>query len=123
MKPEYKEWIDNRIKTYADAYGYCDKIVSEMILAFPELRRAYGRTFDGLWGPRWHAWCVTPDGEIVDPTVSQFPDHLGGYKEIAETQLPVGVCANCGEEYYTYYDGTVCDESCGNAFLRSLMES
>jgi len=91
-----------------------------MQLEFPELRLARGYVFDGCWGERTHWWCVTPDGEVVDPTSSQFPALLpGSYQELGPNdRIPSGRCPNCGE---TVYDGaTFCDSSCYSAMVTSL---
>jgi len=48
--------------------------------------------------------------EILDPT------EMG-----KQNVLFVGKCANCGELYYEYYDGTVCSDQCGKAFVQSLI--
>ena len=63
---------------------------------------------------------MTPSGEIIDPTIQQFPSPHGSYVELSENEMPAGRCAQCGELYYERYNGTVCGESCDNAFRKSL---
>ena len=116
----YAEWIGLHVPTHEAAYGKCRQVSNAMAAAFPELRIAYGNYYCPFWGERWHMWLVTPAGEIVDPTIQQFPSPHGSYVERQEHELPCGTCANCGDLYYEYYDGMVCGESCGDAFIRSL---
>jgi hypothetical protein len=97
-------------------------MTARMQEAFPELTLVYGNYYCPIWGKRWHQWLVTADGEIVDPTAHQFPSNgTGEYVARLPEELPVGKCANCGEEYYEPYDGTVCSARCGDAFSESLM--
>ncbi len=122
MEQKYTKWIEEHVPTYEAAYGLCIPVCQAMVAAFPELRIAYGNYYCNIWGERWHMWCVTPEGEIIDPTLRQFPTQAGSHIERCEDKRPVGKCANCGELYYEYFNGTVCSESCGKAFARSLME-
>lgn len=123
MKLKYEAWIQKNVPTYETAYGNCQPVCHAMREAFPELRLAYGNYYCLIWGERWHMWLATPDGEIVDPTQQQFPTQGGPYVERREEERPAGKCANCGELYYEHYDGTVCSETCGEAFLRSVTAS
>ena len=117
---DYSEWIQLHGPTSDAAYGKCRQVSHAMVAAFPELRIAYGNYYCPIWGERWHMWLVAPDGEIIDPTIQQFPSPHGSYVELSEKELPVGRCAQCGKLYYERYDGTVCGASCGIAFLESL---
>lgn len=122
MKPQYAAWIAANVPTYETAFGRCHAVTEYMVKDFPELQRVYGIYHCPIWGDRWHRWCVTPEGEIVDPTAKQFPS-LGqfAYEPITdEAKMPVGKCANCGEYIYVYYDGTVCSDACGKEFVASL---
>ena len=120
MENKYLDWIEKCLPTAEDAYGDCIYFSQLMASVFPELRLAYGTFEDLIWGVRWHQWCVAPNGEIVDPTVKQFPFPCGPYVEKREDQRPVGRCANCGQLYYKLYDGTVCGEICGIQFAQEL---
>ena len=73
MNSKYQEWIDNL--TAEEKNGNCDKVTSRMKEDFPELKRVRGHvelTFCPEDPPHW--WMKTDDGEIVDPTISQFSD-------------------------------------------------
>jgi hypothetical protein len=90
-----------------------------MQLEFPELRLARGLIYDACWGDRTHWWCVDPDGNIIDPTDSQFPCLMpGSYQELGDNdRIPSGRCLNCGE---TVYDGqTFCNDLCSSEMAAS----
>lgn len=123
MKRAYKEWIMQNVPDDAAAYGHCLSVTKAMAEAFPELTIVYGNYYCPIWGERWHQWLTTIGGEIVDPTVRQFPSVHGTYHARQPEEMPYGKCANCGELYYTPYDDTVCSEACSKAFIRSLYES
>jgi len=66
--------------------------------AFPELRRVAG-----FVGAQEHFWCVSPTGEIVDPTAGQFraEPKADDYREFQPgDEVRVGKCMNCGEPIY-----------------------
>lgn len=108
-----------------DALGTCKEVTEELAQRCPELRRVRGFYYDIFWGQRTHWWLIAPNGQIIDPTKSQFPDTHGEYEEWVEGQEePVGLCANCGDYVYASKwagDPTVCSEKCGIEFARSLM--
>lgn len=123
MSSRYTAWIRTHVPSPEYAFGNCLTVTKKMQEAFPELTTVYGNYYCLVWGKRWHQWLVTPAGEIVDPTAQQFPSRgTGEYVARTQNELPVGKCANCGEEYYEHYDGTVCSERCGNEFVKSLTE-
>ena len=74
---KYDDWIAMWVATHDVRYK-CVETTQEMVKAFPELTRVSGYYHDHFGVPHW--WCVTPDGEIVDPTVSQFDNRVGTYK-------------------------------------------
>src|SRR5688572_29828181 len=81
--------------------GQCAKATQEMVEAFPELKRVPGHVYTIGWGKRAHWWCVAPDGEIVDPTVSQFVGACVDYEPFeAGHEVRVGRCMNCGDDIY-----------------------
>ncbi len=115
MKDVYRTWIDDHYPTRESAYGHCAEAVSEMVQAFSELRAVRGHYYDVVWNERAHWWCVTPEGEIVDPTLRQFPDQHGEYTELDEdAPKPTGMCPNCGELIFT--GDYVCSDQCGRAY-------
>lgn len=97
----YREWIDD----YSDRkegvlLGKCAEATKEMVAAFPELTRVPGHVY-GTWGKRAHWWCETADGQVVDPTVGQFPDPFLEYERwIPGDEVRVGKCMNCGREIW-----------------------
>lgn len=96
----YNNWIKQNI---TNTYGQCAEATLAMQQAFPELTRVRGHYYDCLWGQREHWWLVTKDGQIVDPTKSQFPSKgFGTYTKLPDdTPEPSGICMNCGD--YCYY--------------------
>lgn len=100
-KAQYARWIETYVQAH-NCYvrGLCVSAVKEMIAAFPELKPDLG--FVG-WGE--HAWCVAPDGEIVDPTASQFAIQPPVYVPWTPgTSVSAGRCGNpnCGESLRVY---------------------
>ena len=83
-----------------------------MLKTFPELKRVRGSYLCPIWGERWHWWLITANGDIIDPTVDQFPSKgIGEYIELTEdSPIPVGRCMNCGNLIYT--QEYTCSEKC-----------
>jgi hypothetical protein len=102
----YQEWIAENVP--ASPRGYCNEMTASMVEEFPELRRVRGHYVDVDDRRHPHWWCVTPDGEIVDPTAAQF----GVFGEYVEHvgQEPIGKCINCGG--YCYDEACVCSDEC-----------
>lgn len=75
----YTEWI----AAYAsgDVRARCGALTHAMAAAFPELRCAFG-LYNSVLPPRagfhTHWWCVTPAGQVVDPSARQFPEFQAG---------------------------------------------
>lgn len=95
-----------------------------MAEAFPELRQVKGHIYDTFWGKRAHWWCVAPEGEIVDPTATQFPA-LERYEEYrAGDKVCVGVCMDCGTKLWADptipYDSRFCSKRCEDATINYL---
>lgn len=111
---KYEAWINSWLSVN-EAYGGCDKATREMVKEFPELRRVAGYYHCVLWGRRTHWWCVTEDGEVVDPTASQFPSKgKGWYEEVTDfSEFPTGVCMDCGDP--VYHGDTFCSPECETA--------
>lgn len=108
---KYQAWIDQRLSE-ASPQAQCAAWTLAMVAAFPELKRVRGHLSLSNGHPA-HWWCETPDGEIVDPTVSQF----GGSVVLAYlaheegTPEPNGKCLNCGEYVYAPRSSS-CSETC-----------
>lgn len=109
---KYVAWIARRVPNRLTAQGQCELISAEMAEAFPELTRVRGHYYCPYWGERAHWWLKTDEGQIIDPTCSQFPsDGNGEYVEWNEGDPePTGKCPNCGE--FCFDGGTCCSESC-----------
>ena len=119
-KLKYELWISK--EGYDDpqkALQQCLEATEKMVKEFPELRVAKGvvwsKTNPDNFHPKFfkqyeHAWCVTPEGEVVDPTVDQYV--LIGKVEYKEFDLskPISKCKGCGQ--YFEGKGVVCGE-CG----------
>lgn len=88
----------------------CKQFSAEFCAQFPELRMQAGFFGADPTGPDVmpdfsyveHWWCVTPDGEIVDPTRAQFGDSTGQYWPYDENvhKIQIGRCINCGDYIY-----------------------
>lgn len=90
----------------------------EMQQEFPELIRVRGHYIDCLLGDRPHWWLKTKDGEIVDPTASQF--NPGDYEEFDESNPITGKCLNCGD--YCYNHKCFCSSECNLELARQYNE-
>lgn len=112
---KYSLWIEENVK---DPYGACKETTEEMQKVFPELDRIRGHYNCILRrGKRMHWWLITKEGEIIDPTVAQFPSRAYGeyipWKE--GSPEPIGRCRNCGK--YTYINIDWCSEKCKNEII------
>jgi len=107
LKGPYDVWITENVE---DPRYTCHQWSHAMVAAFPELRLARGYYMDPIDGRRGHWWCVTADGTIVDPTAEQFWPH-GEYVELADDEVPTGVCLNCGGD--CFHLRAVCSDECG----------
>lgn len=74
MKEEYKVWISKFLQSVQNnCSGMAARACNEMVTAFPELTVVQGRVVESLHPVEQpHVWCQAPNGEIVDPTESQF---------------------------------------------------
>jgi len=117
MKNKYLDWIYKNIHV---SYGKCEETTLWMNKEFPELTRVRGHYYCPIWGERTHWWLVDPDGEIVDPTVDQFPSKgFGVYEEWTEgDEEPTGKCPNCGE--YCYNGSSTCSDKCYTEYASYL---
>lgn len=126
----YAQWIEAYVKRRDGAVlGLCNAAVEEMSNVFPELTRVFGHVYVfGGGGMRGHVWLVDPDGNIVDPTASQY-QHIFGYDHWTPgTPVRVGKCMNCGDEIWEEVDTldvepprrTVCSEECSDELVREF---
>lgn len=105
----YQQWIAAHQPT--DPRGLCVEMTRKMAAAFPELRRVRGYYTCPFSGQRHtHWWLVTPDGQIIDPTVEQFASlGQGDYEEYTGPE-PTGKCLNCGA--LLFVQEAFCDAAC-----------
>lgn len=72
-------------------------------------------------GPRvLHLLTLGRAGNIVDPTVHQFPSRgAGDYRELGpDEKVPTNRCANCGGDVFN--GDTVCSPACYSAYAAYL---
>lgn len=97
-----------------------------MLSEFPELILVAGHIYDARYGKQAHWWLKTVDGDIIDPTASQFPliSHYEEWKPGDEVR--VGKCMNCGITIWrkvTSLNGPIyscCSDECGQQVLTDL---
>ena len=117
LPEKYTVWIAANV---SQAYGACAEMTLKMKEAFPELTRVRGHYYCLVWGERAHWWLATPEGQIVDPTATQFPSRgIGVYAPWEEgAEEPTGQCPNCGDLCYGGRD--LCSDACERSYLSYL---
>jgi len=125
MRALYQAWIRENVPE--NPAGKCREVTRRMREAFPELRRVRGHFLD-VSGERPHWWLLDPDGDILDPTVSQFglkgPPSPYRYLPRDEREPePTGRCLECGELCFPPHGPEFCSLPCEYAFLRDLTNS
>lgn len=73
----YAEWISwFEVQYDLNVTDMCCEASLEMLNSFPELRRIRGHVIGDHphHGPGVHVhwWCLSPSGDVIDPTASQF---------------------------------------------------
>ena len=104
--------------------GLCRPMAENLASMFPELTLVRGHYLCPYWGPQQHWWCVTPCGEIIDPTGKQFPSKgAGEYEPWDDSQgEPTGKCSNCSGLILDDFNSTVCSEECMSEYAKHLMQ-
>jgi hypothetical protein len=127
MKPEYAAWIEENCP--GSQAGLCGSKSVAMQKAFPELILCRGYYSSPVDGVRGHWWLKTAEGEIVDPTVSQFAMGVSGvyeeYDQEVHGELPIGKCMNCGSEVFQSANppsSCMCSEACAVSFDAYLQD-
>lgn len=117
---KYLDWITIHV---TNPLGTCASVTTTMRDAFPELVRVRGHYICPIWGPREHWWLKDSDGNVIDPTATQFPSRgTGDYKEWDNSQPePTGRCPNCGG--YCYNNSTCCSDKCGHEYAMYIRKS
>lgn len=77
--------------------GMCGHATSEMVKEFPELTRVPGIVYFPF-GSSEHWWCEDEEGNIIDPTASQFRGTLSYRVVLIIEEVCLGKCMNCGSE-------------------------
>lgn len=150
MKQEYRDWIHKFAESKGGRVVYqCQEGATKMAEAFPELKIVKGFALpseegrEGLpiaemeledrqlvWDPKMpflnqHWWCVTGDGEVVDPTAAQFDWPTIIYvphDEAIHGPCPTNKCMNCGEMAFTKEFSGACTKKCELSFGAYLEE-
>ncbi len=126
MTEEYRQWIANWLSTN-NPYSKCAEAVTAMHEVFPNLTVVKGHA-DTDWGRRAHWWLVTPTGEVVDPTASQFGAVFAYDPWKPGDKAQVGTCMNCGDEIWKPLQTLdeepkrecICSTRCSDAFATYL---
>ena len=114
MAPEMAAWIAEHVK---DQRRMCAYWTECMQSAFPQLRRVRGHYYEPNGDCYTHWWLAMPNGEIVDPTVTQF--EAGGHYVEYSGSDPYGQCLECGELMWERWEGAAefCSQECHDAFM------
>lgn len=128
MDERHVEWIrgyEERVGGPHATIGRCKYAAEEMAAVFNELRVVRGHVeCPEPWGRRGHWWCVTADGEVVDPTAGQFTSGILSYEEYVDgAPVRLGKCMDCGEPIWGPADRgrqVFCDASCSDSYAAYL---
>lgn len=82
---------------YLKYRGKCKQMCEVLLAERPELTLVRGFYHCPYWGEQQHWWLKDPEGNIVDPTVKQFPTKGAG-------------------AVYVEFNGTCECKECGNSF-------
>ena len=68
--------------------------------------------------PHEHWWCVDDNGQVIDPTATQFSKG-GTYSPHSEGKhkARIGACPECGTDLFEG-DGDFCGEECFDSYVR-----
>ena len=108
---------------YLKYRGKCLEICQEMAITNPSLTLIRGYYYCPFWGKQQHWWLKKENGEILDPTVKQFPSHNIADASFYEEFDGVIHCAECGKEWkeeeaYFYGNYAFCpDTRCAMSFV------
>ena len=91
-KRKYQKWIDEHVPEKCE--GMCAHKAEEMAAEFTELRVVGVFSTVGFGD---HAWCVTKEGKVVDPTYHQFRSYNHSKSPFELEDFPTGKCLVCGE--------------------------
>ena len=120
----FSNWIDSRYPDYITAVGKCAEACHAMKAAFPDLRLTNGEVeIIGYTEPRLHWWLVDEHGDIIDPTVRQFPSapfYIEADENHPARNYEYKRCPNCGDHYYATPErdgfGPLCSQNCATEY-------
>lgn len=120
MNEKYKKWIEENYPNKDKAHRNCYNATLRMHGVFPELTRVRGHVIELIVGAHMHPhwWLVDSEGNIIDPTASQFIGPLEYFPWDENQPEPTGKCPNCGE--YCYDNSFCCSEECSDEYVRYL---
>ena len=123
----YSAWIQTWLSKN-DPYGKCMEAAESMAEAFDDLEVVKGHVHCD-WGKRGHWWCADSDGNIFDPTMSQFGAVFEYEPWISGSEVRVGKCMNCGNEIWESVQElseivtkSICSDKCEVDFEAYLQE-
>jgi len=83
----FVSWISERFPTPESAKLQCAEATASMSSAFPQLQRVRGHAMVGIdFRPHW--WCITTEGEIIDPTEHQWDRPPVFYEALTNDEEP-----------------------------------
>jgi hypothetical protein len=62
-----------KLTNYQKYRGKCQNLCDKLLKEDPTLTLVRGHYICPQWGPQAHWWCIDTEGNIVDPSVKQFP--------------------------------------------------
>jgi hypothetical protein len=130
----YDQWIANYIAKESFIRGMCKSACEEMKKVFPNLTLVGGKVLT-IAGEREHWWLLDENGQVVDPTRSQYEGEIDYIPWTPSMEIIIGKCMNCGaiirgivlsldEKYWNCTDGSLnrdfCSNDCNKEFIDSL---
>lgn len=90
--------MGEKMQTDYEKYrGKCKEYCEEVLKDKPELTLVRGYYHCPMWGKQEHWWLKDEKGNIIDPTVKQFPTK--GIAAEYEEFNGICECAECGKEF------------------------
>ncbi len=117
MKEQYRNWILKNVPP--ECTGKCKEFCEKMLTEFPELKLVRGHVYLPKDDETWPHWWLLSEDDIVDPTLSQFPNLMLYEPHDESGPEPTGRCLNCGE--YCYNGRDCCSEDCYSEFRASCI--
>lgn len=128
MKEQYLAWIRTYKKENKSVRGKCVEASQLMREAFPELVLV-----PGYCNGAEHMWLKDGEGNIVDPTASQFQKPLQYEEWKPGNGVRFSCCPDCGADIYVHPETfeqlatgsapdhrSFCDDRCEESYLKYL---